>query len=186
MGNENPGDRGRHPGLKSWPRHLWEPYFHHLHNGKWRWTQKVTRINGILFLKNPVGSCMDLSRHSGAITSFLCRVFHCIHHVMISTALWRAKQGCKKAHELCGSKSGSSPILETSQVALVVKNLPANAGDQIRSLGWDNPLEEDMATHSSVLAWRLPWTEEPGGLQSIGSQRVGHDWSDLACNQFEF
>jgi len=60
-------------------------------------------------------------------------------------------------------------------VALVVKNLPANAGDQIRSLGWDNPLEEDMATHSSVLAWRLPWTEEPGGLQSIGSQRVGHD-----------
>jgi len=76
---------------------------------------------------------------------------------------------------LCGSKSGSSPILETSQVALVVKNLPANAGDQIRSLRWDNPLEEDMATHSSVLAWRLPWTEEPGGLQSIGSQRVGHD-----------
>ena len=44
---------------------------------------------------------------------------------------------------------------------------------------WEDPLEEEMATHSSFLAWRIPWTEEPGGLQSMGSQRVGHDWSDL-------
>ena len=46
---------------------------------------------------------------------------------------------------------------------------------RIRSLGQEGPLEEDMATHSSTLAWRIPWTEEPGGLQSMGSQRVGHD-----------
>ena len=46
---------------------------------------------------------------------------------------------------------------------------------QVRSLGQENPLEEGMATHSRVLAWRIPWTEEPGGLQSIGSQRVRHD-----------
>ena len=45
----------------------------------------------------------------------------------------------------------------------------------IQSLGWENPLEEEMATHSSVLAWRIPWTEEPGGLQSMRSQRVRHD-----------
>ena len=51
------------------------------------------------------------------------------------------------------------------------------------SLGWENSLEEGMATHFSILAWRIPWTEEPGGLQSIGSQRVGHDCSDLACTQ---
>ena len=44
------------------------------------------------------------------------------------------------------------------------------------SLGWEDPLEEGMATHSSILAWRIPWTEEPGGLQSMGSQRVGRDW----------
>ena len=44
------------------------------------------------------------------------------------------------------------------------------------SLGWDDPLEEDMTTHSSVLAWRIPWTEELGGLQSMGSERVRHDW----------
>ena len=47
----------------------------------------------------------------------------------------------------------------------------------VRSLGWEDPLEKEMATHSSILAWRIPWTEEPGGLQSKGSQRVGHDWA---------
>ena len=60
-------------------------------------------------------------------------------------------------------------------MALVVKNPPANAGTQVRSLGQEDPLEEEMATHSSILAWRIPWTEEPGGLQSIGLHRVGHD-----------
>ena len=60
----------------------------------------------------------------------------------------------------------------------VEKNLPASARMpemQVRSLGWEDPLEEGMATHSSILAWRIPWTEEPGGLQSMGSQRVRHD-----------
>ena len=51
------------------------------------------------------------------------------------------------------------------------------------SLGWEDPLEKEMATHSIILAWRIPWTEEPGGLQSIGSQRVWHDWSDFTCIQ---
>ena len=60
----------------------------------------------------------------------------------------------------------------------VAKNLPTNAGDDRDPgsiPGWEGPLEEGMATHSSILAWRIPWTEEPGGLQSTGSQRVGHD-----------
>ena len=59
----------------------------------------------------------------------------------------------------------------------VVKNLLANAGAarDVGSIpGWEDPLEEGMATHSSTLAWRIPWTEEPGGLQSMGWQRVGH------------
>ena len=55
------------------------------------------------------------------------------------------------------------------------KESASNAGDQVQSLGEEDPLEKDMATHSSILAWRTPWTEEPDGLQSIGSQRVGHD-----------
>ena len=48
------------------------------------------------------------------------------------------------------------------------------------SLGWEDPLEESLATHSSIFAWRIPWMQEPGRLQSTGLQRVGHDWSNLA------
>ena len=59
-------------------------------------------------------------------------------------------------------------------MAQVVKNPAANAGD-LRDAGQEDPLEEGMATHSSVLTWEVPWTEEPGGLQSMGLQRVGHD-----------
>ena len=55
------------------------------------------------------------------------------------------------------------------------KNLPAVQEMQVQSLGREDPLEKGVATHSSILAWRIPWTEEPGGLQSVGSQRVGHD-----------
>ena len=60
----------------------------------------------------------------------------------------------------------------------MIKNLPANAGDiaaRVQSLCWEDSLEEGIATHSSVLAWRIPRTEEPGGLLSVGSQRVRHD-----------
>ena len=56
-----------------------------------------------------------------------------------------------------------------------VENLPVVQETQVRSLGWEDPLEREMATHSSVLAGKIPWTEEPGGLQPMGSQRVGHD-----------
>ena len=57
----------------------------------------------------------------------------------------------------------------------MAKNLPAMQETQVRSLGQEDPLEKEMATHSSILAWRIPWTEEAGGLQSMGSQRVRHD-----------
>ena len=62
-----------------------------------------------------------------------------------------------------------------SQVAQLVKNLPAVQESWVRSLEWEDPLEEGMATHSSILAWRIPRTEELGGLQSLESQRVGQD-----------
>ena len=57
----------------------------------------------------------------------------------------------------------------------MVKDLPAMQETQVRSLGREDPLEKGMAVHSSIIAWRIPWTEEPGRLQSTGSQRVGHD-----------
>ena len=62
-----------------------------------------------------------------------------------------------------------------SQVVLVAKNLPTMQETQVQPLGREDPLEEEMATHSSTLAWKIPWTEEPGRLQSMESQRVGHD-----------
>ena len=66
-------------------------------------------------------------------------------------------------------------MFRASLVAQMVKNLPAMQKTWVRSLSWDDPLEEGMAAHSSILAWRIPRTEEPGGLQSMGSQRVGHN-----------
>ena len=59
----------------------------------------------------------------------------------------------------------------------MIKNLPVLPETWVCSLSWEDPLEKGMATHSSILAWRIPWTEEPGGLQSMGSQTVGHDWA---------
>ena len=73
-------------------------------------------------------------------------------------------------------------LLRASQGALVVKSPPANAGD-IRDVVWfgslrgEDPLEEEMASQSSILAWNIPWTEKPGGLWAIGLQRLGHDWA---------
>ena len=60
-------------------------------------------------------------------------------------------------------------------VAQMVKCLPAVRETWVRSLGWEDPLEKEMATHSSILAWKMPWTEEPGRLPSLGLQRVRHD-----------
>ena len=57
----------------------------------------------------------------------------------------------------------------------MVKHLPATQESQVQSLSWEDHLEKEMATHSSILAWEVPWTKEPGGLQSMGSQKVGHD-----------
>ena len=73
------------------------------------------------------------------------------------------------------SLSGSSVIKSASLVAQAVKRLSSMQETWVRSLDREDPLEKGMAAHSSILAWRVPWTEEPGGLQSMGLQRVGHD-----------
>ena len=62
-----------------------------------------------------------------------------------------------------------------SLVAHIVKNPPPMQETWVQSLGWEDPLEKEMATHSSILAWRMSWTEKPGGLQCMGLQRVRHD-----------
>ena len=66
---------------------------------------------------------------------------------------------------------------EISLVAQTVKRLSTMQETRVRSLGWEDPLKKEMAIHSSTIAWKIPWTEEPGRLQSMGLQRVGHDWA---------
>ena len=70
---------------------------------------------------------------------------------------------------------GALPCSWTSLVSQMVKNLPVMWETRVQSLGWKDPLEEEIATHSSILAWRIPWTEERGGLPPMKLQRVGHD-----------
>ena len=68
-----------------------------------------------------------------------------------------------------------SDEIKASLVAQMVKCLPTMWKTRVRSLGWEDPLEKEMATHSSILAWKIPWSEEPGRLQSMGLQRVRHN-----------
>ena len=76
-------------------------------------------------------------------------------------------------------------LLGASLVAQMVKNLPTWRETQVQSLDWEDPLEKGMAIHSSILAWRIPWTEELGGLQSKGSQRVRHKWATFTFTLFK-
>ena len=85
--------------------------------------------------------------------------------IFSSTTIWK--------HKFFGT--------QTSLVAQMVKHLPMMQETWVRFLGGEDPLEKEMATHSTILVWRIPWTEKPGRMQSIGSQKVGHDWRDLAC-----
>ena len=79
-----------------------------------------------------------------------------------------------QAHVL-GIILGPRDTGRTSLVAQTVKRLPTMQETQVLSLGWEDPLQKEMATHSSTLAWKIPWMEEPGRLQSMGLQTVGHD-----------
>ena len=92
---------------------------------------------------------------------------------MVSGRAWDAstKNSCEARLKLFGFTLKE----RASLVAQMVKNLPTMWETKVPSLGWENSLEESMAAHSSTLAWRIPWTEEPGGLQSIGSHRVRYD-----------
>ena len=105
-----------------------------------------------------------------------------LHPRPIRTLCRRTPDGQRKPAQPWLERKSSTENYWASQGALVVKNPPANAGDT-RDVGWEDPLEEGMATHSSILAWRIPWTEKPGRLQSMRSQRVRHDWNDLAHTQ---
>ena len=81
----------------------------------------------------------------------------------------------KKNSSYRGNKKSKLNPNRTSLVAQMVKSLPTMQETRVPSLGWEDPLEKEMATHSSILGWKIQSMEEPGGLQSMGSHRVGHD-----------
>ena len=83
----------------------------------------------------------------------------------------------KKEHTLLYCNLRRILVSVTSLVAHKVKRLPTMQETWVRSLGWEDPLKKEMATHSGILAWKIPWTEEPCWLLFMGSQRVGHDWA---------
>ena len=93
------------------------------------------------------------------------------HHFIVLAFRFPPWRCCK-----IWTKSSANPTL-APLVVQMVKNLPAMQETRGWSLGWENPLEKEMATHSSILAQRIPWTEEPGGLWSMGSQRVRQNWA---------
>ena len=109
-----------------------------------------------------------------------CVEFLCVKHCsFIYWVLW--KPSTKFLHPYASSafwaQSAYLPIIRTSLLAQTVKRLPTMWETSVQSLGREDPLEKEMVTHSSILAWEIPWMEEPGGLQFMGSQRVGHDWA---------
>ena len=130
----------------------------------------------LTFFKNPGLSSCIMSWILGLSDCFLLVLFNC-KNLMFS--LYSTSQAYRGLIWLRWNTS-----VGVSKIAPVVKNLPANVGevrDMGLILGWEDPLEEGTATYSNILALRIPWTEEPGRLQSIGSQIVRHDWSNLAC-----
>ena len=107
------------------------------------------------------------------------------------------KEGNWKCNNLFEERKACDPLIFPCQlgstrawrgaslVAQRLKHLPAMWETWVRSLGWEDPLEKEMATHSSILAWRIPWMEEPGGLQSARSQRVVHNWATSLTQSLE-
>ena len=84
-----------------------------------------------------------------------------------------------------GELSLSYFLYSKQSLAQMVKNLPAMPETRVQFLGWEDPLQKEMETHTSLLVWRIPWTEEPGGLQSMGSQRVRNDCTTNTSNKME-
>ena len=140
-----------------------------------------------------MGSCKSL----GEIIPFICILAICsqypvFFHILSSSVLTLGSGCSPKAARLQvlfsfldalrpqkftfgGSKLLMALTSLEEKVAQMAKNLPAMLETQVQSLGWEDPLEKETATHANILSWRIPWTEEPGRLPSMGSQRVGHN-----------
>ena len=101
--------------------------------------------------------------------------------ISLIPSCWNREEECNGGEEWVIWLSGKAVFLINAfsgafLVSRTVKNLPTMLETLVQSVGQEDPLQKGMATHSSILAWRIPWTEEPGGLQSLRLQRIGHEW----------
>ena len=133
------------------------------------WTLAHQASLSVGFTRQEYGWGLSLpSQHVCVCVCVCVCVYVCIH----SVKYYHLSRGRLGFSTLMGRQH---PFL-VSLVAQMVKNLPAVQKTWVWSLGWEDPLEKGIATHSSIFAWRIPWTEEPGRLQSVELQRVRHDW----------
>ena len=120
--------------------------------------------------------CYPSSHHFLSPSKFVCRKSHPLLRLQLPTVYVKFVSPAQNSVFLKNPTACLHfSFVLTSLVAQTVKRLSRMQETQVRALGWEDPLEKEMAIHSSSIAWKIPWTEEPGRLQSMGSQRVGHD-----------
>ena len=158
-------------GKSLWPW-TWQQILRYDNKGKkikWtHWNKKFCTKDVITKIKRQAIEWMKIFVYHISHKSLLSR----IHNELYTSATTKKKK--KQRKKWVKDFPGGS----------MVKNPPANVGDigdTISILDWKDPLEEEMATHSSILPWRIPWTEKPGGLQPKGSQGVRHNWARMRC-----
>ena len=136
----------------------------------------------ILYIENPkdpIGNLLELIKEFSKVTGYKINTWKSLAYLYGNNE--RSENKIKEiipftaATERIKYLGINLPKERTSLVAQMVKRLFKMWEAQVRALGWEDPLEKKMAIHSSTIAWKIPWTEEPGRLQSMGSQRVGHD-----------
>ena len=132
------------------------------------WQRQKLSENCVFFRQAAVGFCLF------KVTKYICLLIGVISTFLLND-IWRACQNTYWWIKLPEFKTSRSDSLRDSLVAQTVKCLPTMRETQVRSPGWEDPLEKKMTNDSSILAQKIPWIGEPGGLQSMGSQTVGHD-----------
>ena len=138
------------------------------------WAEEPGRLQSMALLRVRYDWTTSLSHiGEGNGNPFQCS---CLENPRDGGAWWAAVYGVTQ------SQTRLKWLSSLAAAAQTVKNLPAMQETQVQSLGWEDPLEKGMATHSNILVWEIPWTEEPGGLQSMVSQKVGHN---LATEQWQ-